>query len=70
MIESVMQSSDRPSSSSPTLPASSASKDVLGTLGVKQFFAVMALYFGIQVVLRLLISGTTDLDESNQLVLT
>ncbi len=34
------------------------------------FFLALAVYFAIQVVLRLVTSGTADLDESQQLVLT
>src|ERR1051325_7877668 len=64
-----MQSRERRTTSS-AIPPASSSTEWAGGPGVKQFLAVVALYFGIQVVLRLLISGTTDLDESNQLVLT
>ena len=35
-----------------------------------KFFLALAIYFSLQIVLRLITSSTTDLDESQQLVLT
>ncbi len=36
----------------------------------KKFFLILCVYFGLHVAIRTLISGTADLDESEQLVLT
>src|SRR5215813_297968 len=36
----------------------------------RQFFGVLLLYFVIQIILRIWISSSLDLDESEQLVLT
>ncbi|MEO5801887.1 MAG: glycosyltransferase family 39 protein [Verrucomicrobiota bacterium] len=39
-------------------------------LSQKQFFFLLFIYFGLQTLIRVLISGTVDLDESEQLILT
>ncbi|MEY2467302.1 MAG: hypothetical protein QOD03_1823, partial [Verrucomicrobiota bacterium] len=60
-------------SASETTPTNSVADSAAGQgncLARKQLFGVLLGYFALQIVLRVLISSSVDLDESDQFVLT